>query len=315
MFDYLLEKIASAPFIDTPFRHVEIRDFLKPEHFQAIINSPQIDLTAARSTEELLDQLDAAGFKVIEFPGCVTSRKAYLDWFHGRSRQKVHDQIEGFGMVLRLVRMEDDVIARLDSFFRSEALQKVLVQKFGIERPVTVDAGLQKYLHGYEISPHPDIRSKALTWMLNINPGTNSEAAPYHTQYLRLRDEWRFISEFWRHNRDYEREWLPWDWCETVKTQPHNNSIVFFSPDCDSVHGVKAHYDHLLTQRTQFYGNYWYAPQKLKRLDSRLFDLTQPVSVNRLKVAYQTSRLHQRVRALTERGIQASTGLRSVPKT
>lgn len=311
MFDYLLDKIAAAPFEDAPFRHLEIADFLHPDHFDAIVRAPQINLTAARSTEELLGQLADAGYEIIPFPGCVTSAQEYLDWYNGKSRRSVHAQTEGFGIVLRLARFENEVISGLDRFFCSDALKDLLTAKFGISRPVDVDAGLQKYLHGYEISPHPDVRRKALTWMLNINPGHNAEQAAYHTQYLKLRDEWRFISTFWEHNREYEREWLPWDWCETVKTQPRNNSIIFFAPASDTIHAVKAQYDHLTTQRTQFYGNYWYEREALKPLDSRLFDFTRPFTLDKLKAGYQSTGLKDLVRSLRGRG-PGGPGVRKV---
>ena len=44
-------------------------------------------------------------------------------------------------------------------------------EKFGIEyQNCNIDGGIQKYLDGYELSPHPDIRLKAATFMVNINP-------------------------------------------------------------------------------------------------------------------------------------------------
>ena len=33
---------------------------------------------------------------------------------------------------------------------------------------------------------------------------------------------------------------------------------MLFSPADDTLHGVKTDYDHLLSQRTQLYGNLWY---------------------------------------------------------
>lgn len=77
-------------------------------------------------------------------------------------------------------------------------------------------------------------------------------------QYLTFKQEKWFVQEFWRHNKDYDRCWLPWEWCNTVKQQRRNNSIVIFSPSYDTLHAIKLNYDHLQTQRTQFYGNLWY---------------------------------------------------------
>jgi hypothetical protein len=272
-FEYLLDKIAQAPFIEEPFRHIEIQDFLSPEHFRELVSSPQIDLAGCKNTAELLERLKANGYAVIPFPGCVNSEKDYLAWYEGRTNKSFHEATEGFGIVYRLTDFRHQLAAELDAFFLSDGLKNLLTQKFGIERPVEVDAGIQKYLHGYEISPHPDIRRKALTWMLNINPGENTEDADFHTHYLRLKDRWRFVGEFWRGNQDFDRDWLPWDWCETVKRQRANNSIVFFSPSDDTIHAVKADYDHLKTQRTQFYGNLWYDLQPLPKADFKYFDI------------------------------------------
>ena len=38
--------------------------------------------------------------------------------------------------------------------------------------------------------------------------------------------------------------------CETVKKQCRNNSIVIFAPNDDTLHAVKADYNHLKYQRT-----------------------------------------------------------------
>lgn len=278
-FDYLLQKLIDTPFEAEPFKHLYIENFLSEEHFRRFVTAPQIALDAAGSTEELLDLMEQQGYETIQFPGCVTSRKAYLDWFHGRSSKQWHAATEGFGMVYRLNAFRDGLLSGLDAFFHSERLKAVLIEKFGIERPVEVDAGVQKYLHGYEISPHPDIRRKALTWMLNVNPGENTEEEEFHTYYLRLKDQWKFIADFWEHNPGVERDWLPWDWCETAKRQRKNNSIVIFSPSNTTIHAVKAEYDHLRTQRTQVYGNLWYDLVRLPKLDYHHFDLGRHAAI------------------------------------
>jgi hypothetical protein len=80
----------------------------------------------------------------------------------------------------------------------------------------------------------------------------------HHTHYLRLDPEHDYVRRVWEREPTFERTWVPWDWCETVKTQPQNNSIVLFSPGNNTIHGVKASYNHLGGQRTQLYGNIWY---------------------------------------------------------
>ncbi len=271
-FDYLLDKVADAPFQREPFTHLYISNFLEPADFAAIVGSPAIQLGQVNSTPELFEKLAGAGYKVISFPGCVTSEKQYLDWEEGRSARKVHAATEAFGIVYRLDNRRDDTLAALEEFFASDALRDALLQKFGITGNVTLDGGIQKYLNGYEISPHCDIRRKALTWMLNLNPGEAAEQHDYHTHYLKMKPEWQFVQSFWRGNPQVDRDWMPWDWCETVMRQRDNNSIVFFSPSDDTVHAVKADYDHRQSQRTQLYGNLWYDDKPLRKMEYREFE-------------------------------------------
>ena len=257
-FEYMLEKIASAEFCQEPFEHVEIFDFLSEEHFNAVIASSQVALPEANDSNALIDFLLNAGYEPIPFPGCTASIRDYLSWLKGRAGHENHEVCEGFGMALRLKAPKDRILVELSQFFQSSIFKEMLEGKFGIARPTQVDTGLQKYLQGYEISPHPDIRKKALTYMLNINPCSHSEALDIHTHYLTFKPQKRFISEFWRYNDNFDRCWVPWEWCNTVKQQRRNNSIVIFSPSWDTLHAIKLKYDHLQTQRTQFYGNLWY---------------------------------------------------------
>ncbi|MEO0829700.1 MAG: hypothetical protein AAFY03_04490 [Pseudomonadota bacterium] len=273
-FDYLIEKIRTAEFETEPFSHLHIQSFLSEEHFEAVVTAPEINTTAATSPAQLIEQLEGVGYKAISFPGCVTSKSEYLKWLEGGSKKSVHKATEGFGMVMRLAPPEGSVIEALDAFMKSDEMKAALAEKFSLEDELVVDAGIQKYLHGYEISPHPDTRRKALTWMFNANPGAESEDAEIHTHYMTFKPEWSFISGFWKGNPDVDRCWVPWEWCTTQKQQRDNNSIVFFAPSDDTIHAVKANYDHLKTQRTQFYGNLWYkADPMLQKVEFEDLDI------------------------------------------
>jgi len=273
MFEYLLDKIERAPFSYIPFKHLEITNFLAEKDFREIVTSKQVQTSGYDSTETLLKELEANGYVIIPFPGCITSKDEYLKWFHGKSEKHVHEATESFGIVFRLHNYQNETIKQLNEFFESPELVEVVRKKFDISRDTKVDAGLQKYLHGYEISPHADIRRKALTWMLNINPGPDTENAEFHTHYLKPKAEFHYVTDFWATNPDCDRDWVPWSWCETVKRQRDNNSIVFFSPSDDTLHAVKADYDHLKTQRTQFYGNLWYNATPLTKISFKAFDI------------------------------------------
>jgi hypothetical protein len=261
-FDYIIDKIESAGFDQYPFRHVYIENLFNDEDFTEIIRSPEVDIGPVAGDEELLSELHRRNFNEIVFPGTTTDIAAYLKW-HGNPAESRHDNqetCEGYGVALRLRKTtEGAILAAADAFFRSDRLWRAMASKFDIASDdVRRDVGLHKYLDGYEISPHPDVRLKALTFMININPAPNAEEIDYNTHYMVLKPGRNYVRQFWSANKTAERCWLPWDWCESRKIQTKNNSMVMFSPDDDTIHSIKASYNHLTTQRTQFYGNLWY---------------------------------------------------------
>lgn len=261
-FDYILQRILNAQFQSDPFKHVYIADFFSRDDFSLITTAPEVNIRPVESDRALISELYSKSYKEIEFPGTTTNVPSYLEWHNDPARDSSFTLglCEGYGVTMRLQRTTPGTILReAQDFFRAPAFWAAVAAKFGIDiDDVTIDFGLQKYLDGYEISPHPDIRKKALTLMVNINPAAHSEAIDYHTHYLRFRPERAKVQEYWRSNKDAERCWVPWSWCETARRQTRNNSIVIFSPADDTLHAVRASYDHLSTQRTQFYGNLWY---------------------------------------------------------
>lgn len=257
--NYILNKLAAAEIQTDPFPHIHIDNVLTENDFAAVVNSPEIALPPAPNIDRLFAELTGAGYRPIQFPGCTKNRAEYVAWLEsGTPAKNTESTCEAKGMALRCESPRSEPVRALDGLFRSPELKTLLADKFGITAPTRIEAGLQKYLHGYEISPHPDIRKKALTWMLNVNPGQGNEHQDYHTHYMRFRPEWEFVQDFWRDNPKAETCWVPWNWCETVKRQTANNSIVVFAPRHDTLHAVRAHYDHLSAQRTQFYGNLWH---------------------------------------------------------
>lgn len=264
-FDYIIDKILAAPMERAPFDHLYIHNLFSPEHFAEIIAAPETALHDLASDEQLFDTLFANGWKIISFPGCITDKKIYLDWHKNKHLKQTQNNsaCEGFGMTLRLSRHRSDVLQKLSAFLESEKFQHALATKFAIApSDVVYDWGIQKYLDGYEISPHPDIRRKALTYMVNINPSPTSEREEHHTHYLSFKDEYKYVESYWDGHPQEDRCWVPWDWCNSHKVQTENNSIVIFSPSNKTMHGVKAKYNHLKNQRTQLYGNLWYNENK-----------------------------------------------------
>lgn len=258
-FNYLIKKIKDSDFSSEPFKHLYLENFFSDAHFQEIINSNEIVSPKATNDSELIEGLKNKGFKPIEFPGCITNSKRYINWHENGKKTTTHSACEGFGMVFRLYDINSNILTELNEFLKSDDFNKAIAEKFGIDFEGSVtDGGIQKYLDGYEISPHPDIRKKAATFMVNINPSSESENMNHHTHYLKFKNSYSYVEEFWSGNKQIDRAWVPWSWTETVKQQTKNNTIVIFSPSNDTIHAVKSDYNHLLTQRTQLYGNIWY---------------------------------------------------------
>ena len=185
-------------------------------------------------------------------------------------------RLEGFGLTFRFSKYGNKKIENLVSYLNSPRFHRALETKFSISRTCRIETAIQKYLSGYEISPHPDIRSKCLTYMINVNTDPASEEMPIHTHLLRFKDNKKFISEFWKHNSDFDRDWVPWEWCETEKEINRNNSLIMFAPSHGTLHAVKLRYDHLNFQRTQLYGNLWYTdvPFSLPMVTFKQFEIS-----------------------------------------
>jgi len=259
-FDYIIDKINDARFEKDPFKFIYIEYFLTPDHFDFIRSYSDIQLNYQLSTENLMNELKSIGYTPVEFPGCTIDESAYLNWYQtqaGPMPLHAHGLIEGFGMAYRLQFYRNTFISEFISFLNSDLFLRTLMNKFDIHGEMVVETAIQKYLSGYEISPHPDIRKKAMTYMLNINPD-DVEHLSLGTNFMKFKPNKEWIYKEWKENVQYDRCWVPWDWCDTVFTQTKNNSITIFAPDYNTLHSVKLNYDHCKTQRTQVYGNLWH---------------------------------------------------------
>lgn len=275
-FDYLITKLGDAQFETEPFKYLIIDNFLSEDHFRKIISSPEVARPCATDTSQLIEDLHDTGYRVQPFPGCVTSIRDYLRQYKKGLERKESVLTEGFGLTMRLQHFTTPTLARLVDFLNSPAFKQALEGKFCVSGDSYVETAVQKYLQGYEISPHPDIRKKALTYMLNINSSKVSEKADIHTRLMKLKPQWQYIYDFWRYNPDIDRCWVPWDWCEVELQTTKNNSIILFAPSNDTLHAVKLNYNHLEFQRTQVYGNVWYhETPAIRHLEHRELDLAR----------------------------------------
>jgi hypothetical protein len=190
-FDYLISKIETSEFIESPFRHIEIRDLFEKDDFMELINCREITISQASNDEDLFYNLLNSGYRIIPFPGSSASKQEYIEWHSNRVEgDRYHSTCEGFGLTLRLIHPVSPFLQELNTFLLGDEFNRTLSVKFGIElEECKVDCGIQKYLDGYEISPHPDVRYKALTFMVNINPNPESHNVSHHTHYMRFSNE------------------------------------------------------------------------------------------------------------------------------
>tara|TARA_R100001591_G_scaffold67014_1_gene76245 strand:- start:329 stop:1195 length:867 start_codon:yes stop_codon:yes gene_type:complete len=257
-FKYISEKILDSNIEEYPFKHVVIEDLLSKEHLDMILNDSQIHFDEVENTKELIETLFKKNYAVQTFPGCIVNPSEYIERYEKKDFPigKGKDlPIEAFGMTFRLTQYNNPLIKELVEYMNGMEFKDALVRKFDLKFETNIVTAIQKNLSHYEISPHPDVREKGLTYLLNINKDSSIDDEPVHTHLLKFKKEWEFIYDYWKTNLSENRCWVPWDWCDTAKMTNKNNSIVIFSPDVDTLHGVKLNYDHTKFQRTQLYGN------------------------------------------------------------
>lgn len=259
-FSYILDKIKKATFNETPFKHLEIKNFLSDEHLELIINCSEIHFAEQQNVDQLYNTLIANGWCIQDFPGCTSNWNQYKKHLESNQKYKSNEPVENIGITFRLKKYNNHVIEKLLEFMNSDEFHQALKNKFEITAQTGIISAIQKNLSGYEISPHPDIREKCLTYLLNIQNNREIEKQDCHTHLLEFKEQYKNIAEFWQKNPTVNRCWVPWDWCITHKQMNENNSIVIFHPDNNppTLHAVKLMYDHLKYQRTQIYGNLMY---------------------------------------------------------
>ena len=257
-FNYLSEKVANASFSESPFSHLLIKNFLSNEHFEEIVNDNQIHFEALDSNDALYSKLLNEGYEIINnFPGCINNWEDYKRNLLEKTYKIEGKPVEGYGMAFRLKNLQNPLLKNLIEYLNGDEFKKTLHEKFSISQPTTIISAVQKYLTGYEISPHPDWQMKALTYLLNLNKNSGVDNEDVHTHLLKFKPEYQWISRFWQMNKKVNRNWVPWDYCESVVKTNENNSFLIFKPNDNppTLHAIKLNYNHLSFQRTQVYGN------------------------------------------------------------
>ena len=209
-FNYLDIKIKEAKFQYSPFKHLIIEDFLSEEHFNNIIGDNQIHTTEFSNTKDMIYSLIENGYKIQQFPGCSTSVDEYLNALEKDiwPSERNGTPIESFGITFRLHKYKDNFVKELVNYLNSDKFHNTLKEKFELTDPTNIITAYQKNLSKYEISPHPDTRRKALTYLLNINKDSTIDKEPVHTHLLKFKPEYEFVKEEWSSKIQYDRCWV-----------------------------------------------------------------------------------------------------------
>lgn len=257
-FNYIVEKILKCEFNNYPFKHLYIEDFLSDSHFNLLRKDSQIILPPQKDTRTLIQTLKNIGYNEISFPGCIIDLEKYIRSYESNSFSVDKNRLETFGVAFKLKKILNQEIQELVDFLNGPVFHKCLQEKFLIGKKTKIATAIQKYLSGYEISPHPDRRSKCLTYLININTHDITEDMDIHTHLLTFKPEYEYVQSYWKENQDRDTDWVPWEWCETKKLISKNNSLIMFAPSDNTLHAIKLKYDHCVLQRTQLYGNLWF---------------------------------------------------------
>ena len=167
-FGYIINSIKNANILTEPFPHIHVNNLFHEHHFRELTNCHEIYVEPTSNDSDLILSLEEKGYKSIKFPGSLTSKDEYVEWHSRRQSDNLnvildskHSACEGVGYVMRLFSPSSQIIKDIQDFFGSNEFIGCIADKFSIENKITYDGGIQKYLDGYEISPHPDIRKKA----------------------------------------------------------------------------------------------------------------------------------------------------------
>jgi hypothetical protein len=259
-FSYISDKILSAEFINDPFPHLEIENFLSEGHLSMVLDDKQIHFEEQVDNINLLQTLLNKKYEIQNFPGCCTDPWDYLcrlendEW----PQDIKGTPIESYGITFRLSSYKNDDIENLIKYLNGAEFKSALEEKFNIQKENSIITAIQKNLTKYEITPHPDTKRKALTYLLNINKDDSVEEYEVHTHLLKFKKEHEHIYKIWDETKNLDRCWVPWYLCDSVKRVRKNNSIVLFAPTSHTLHAIKLDYPHLKFQRTQIYGNLMY---------------------------------------------------------
>lgn len=244
-FPEVLQAIRRAPILRDPFPHIYVKEIFQPAFFRQLL-----DAIAAKAV-----------FEPAVYPGVSVDLKAENFHDHGLACANAQEVPE---------------LARLRAFLKSNAFSRTLLERFadptawgerGSAIPpekhkffadgrddFTTVFDLHKDLPGYEITPHPDVEEKIITFLFYLTPNDDlsrfgtmlCRPKPEHLADIAGRTEPRRDGLIARLTRSavgrygLDQVWLPWEWFEIAKiAEARANSFVAFAPNAESYHAVR----------------------------------------------------------------------------
>ena len=125
-FDYIIDKIKTAKFINDPYPHLYIKDFISEEHLGIILKDTQIHFKEVFTDDELYNELIKQDYKIQQFPGCVNTWIKYKELLQDNTYIENSDLVESMGITFRLdyQNVKSGVIKELVEFMNGKKFQK-----------------------------------------------------------------------------------------------------------------------------------------------------------------------------------------------
>ena len=233
--EYIFQKINDVKIISKPFPHIIIEDFFDEEFINELINSIKIDN---------INEIKSKYHEVI-YPGAIDKKLSLTT------------RPTGSGLVYALNKSILDKHEIFVNLLESDGFKQVLFDKFNI--PKEIDGWnvyqINKDLNGYEISPHPDVTGKIITWQCNITNDNTLDNYNLSTRLHTIKPEYK--DELNKITSDKNpRPWGKWEWFDEGISVPYKENAFFaFAPSNISHHSVILdNYPQDRSQRTMMRG-------------------------------------------------------------
>ena len=231
-FNYVLKRIKKSKIIKEPFPHIEIGNFLKKKHYEELLQNLLI---------KNLDQID---------------KKYILQYYPGAKLEnlKLAERPTGLGLVFKLKKESySSLMKEFDSFLISREFIETICEKLNASSEGWNLYEYNKDLNGYEISPHPDVTGKLVTYQINFSD-ENLKFYNLSTRLHSIKEEAK--QKIAKLSSFRLRPWGEWHWFDVAK-QIHfrKNNFFAFAPSSTSYHSVKLeNYPENIEQRTMLRG-------------------------------------------------------------